>query len=164
MTLTGKEIQDRQIITEVINEDIQIQPCGIDLTVASIESYASSGEIDFDNSKRKLPRMELTGRFGDTWKLSPGAYLVTFKEVVNVPPDCMGLARPRSTLLRLGATVETSIWDPGYKGRSQSMLVVHNRNGITIHPSARLVQMVFLPLNKVAEKLYTGIYNGENLK
>ena len=75
----------------------------------------------------------------------------------------MGIARPRSSLLRMGATVETSIWDPGYVGRSQSMLVVHNPNGIQIYENAKLIQIVFMTTEKTAEVLYTGIYNGENL-
>jgi len=75
----------------------------------------------------------------------------------------MGIARPRSSLIRMGATVETSVWDPGYTGRSQSMLVVHNPNGIKIYQNARLVQIVFMTLTIKSESLYSGIYQTENL-
>ena len=162
--LLGKSIFDTKIIPELIDPNKQIQPVGIDLTVQKIEAYTSQGSIDFDNSKRILPRLNDTGKIDNYWLLGPGSYLVTFNEVVNVPGNCMGIARPRSSLLRMGATVETSVWDPGYKGRSQSMLVVNNKNGIKIFDNARLIQIVFIQLEKSADVLYTGIYQGENLQ
>jgi dUTP pyrophosphatase len=171
--LTGTQIRDQGIVTELIDPSKQVQPCGIDLTVARIEMYKGRGTIDFDNSKRLLPRLEEAGKIRqnwqkidkatENWQLSPGCYLITFNEVVSVPSDCMGIARPRSSLLRMGVTMETSVWDPGYKGRSQCMLVVHNTSGIQIFPNAKLLQIVFLKLNKEAEKLYSGIYQKEGL-
>lgn len=163
MVLTGKQIIEQNIITSLIDAEKQTQPCGIDLTVAKIEMYRSRGTIDFDNSKRALPRLDEAGKIGDYWQLNPGAYLITLNETVDVPADHMGIARPRSSLLRMGATMETSVWDPGYKGKSQCMLVVHNPNGITICPNAKLLQIVFLPLSKKSEVLYSGQYQGEGL-
>jgi dUTP pyrophosphatase len=163
MVLTGQEIIQKSIVTEMIDPTKQVQPCGIDLTVSKIEIYMSRGTIDFDNSKRVLPRLNEAGKIGDYWQLNPGSYLITLNETVNVPPDYMGIARPRSSLLRMGATMETSVWDPGYKGKSQCMLVVNNPNGITIHPNAKLLQIVFLPLSKKSDVLYRGQYQGEGL-
>jgi len=163
MVLTGQEIIKREIITNLINAENQVQPCGVDLTVAKIELYKGFGVIDFDNSHRALPRLEEAGRFNSIWHLGPGAYLVTFNEVVNVPADYMGLARPRSSLLRMGATMNTSVWDPGYEGRSQCMLVVHNTQGIKIHQNAKLLQIIFMPLEQQCEQTYQGVYQGENL-
>lgn len=161
--LTGKQIIESSIVTELIDPENQVQPCGIDLTVSKIEMYKSEGIIDFDNSKRKLPRLEDSGQFQGAWHLTPGAYLITLNETVSVPTDCMGIARPRSSLLRMGATMNTSVWDPGYSGKSQCMLVVHNPRGIIVHPNAKLLQIVFLKLDKESEKLYIGIYNKEGL-
>ena len=162
--LTGKEIIERNIVQNLIDPSKQVQPVGIDLTVQKIESYRSNGTIDFDNSKRELPRMSDPGKIDNYWLLPKGAYLITFNEIVSVPDNAMGIARARSTLLRLGATVETSVWDPGYKGKSQSMLVVHNPNGIKIYDNAKVIQIVFISLNKSSETLYNGRYQGENLE
>ena len=88
---------------------------------------------------------------------------MTFNEVIEVPPDVMAIARPRSSLLRMGATMETAVWEPGYKGRSQSLLVVHNPNGIRLRKNARLMQLIFFRLEDDANKLYNGVYQGENI-
>lgn len=161
--LTGKEILENKIINGLIEPEKQVQPCGVDLTVSKIEMYKSEGVIDFDNSQRKLPRLEESGTFRGAWHLTPGAYLITLNEIVSVPSDCMGIARPRSSLLRMGATIESSVWDPGYVGKSQCMLVVHNQRGIVVHPNAKLLQIVFLKLDKESEKLYNGVYQREGL-
>lgn len=161
--LTGKQIIDNNIVTDLIDCEKQTQSCGIDLTVSKIEMYKSEGSIDFDNSNRVLPRLEESGKFQGVWHLVPGAYLVTLNETVSVPANYMGIARARSSLLRMGATMETSVWDPGYTGKSQCMLVVHNPRGINIYPNAKLLQIVFIELNKNAEKLYNGVYQREGI-
>ncbi len=162
-TLTGKQIIARNIVTDLIDASKQEQPCGVDLTVSKIESYRNHGVIDFDNSKRSLPPMRNVNKFSDYWHLEPGSYLVTFNETVDVPADCMGLARPRSSLLRMGATMETSVWDPGYKGKSQCMLVVHNQQGLNVYQNAKLIQIIFMKLDKTVESLYSGAYQNEGL-
>jgi dUTP pyrophosphatase len=73
------------------------------------------------------------------------------------------MARARSTLLRCGASLQTALWDPGYRGRSQSLLVVHNPSGLRLKRNARLMQLVFMRLEKKAEELYEGRYQGENI-
>jgi len=170
--LTGDQIIKQGIVTDLIDADLQTQMAGIDLTVQKVERFTNSGWIDFDNSRRTKPNLEeiglVTMKRGDedpidVSLLGPGCYLITFNEIVDVPKDCIGLARPRSSLLRAGATIFSSLWDPGYKGRSSSLLVVHNLNGLVITKNARLMQIIFLRLDKEAEKLYSGIYQNENI-
>ena len=74
----------------------------------------------------------------------------------------MALGRPRSSLLRCGVTVNTAVWDAGYSGRSQSLLVVYNPLGFRLQKDARVVQLVFFRLTGET-KGYQGKYQGENL-
>jgi dUTP pyrophosphatase len=161
--LTGGEAQS--LVQSMIEPETQTQMCGIELTVQRIERFSSAGAISFDNSERELPRTEPMDFDLSGWiELAPGAYLVTFNEIVKIPLDVAALARPRSTLQRCGATMETALWDPGYRGRSQSLLVVYNPQGLRLKRNARLMQLVFMNLCKEAEKGYTGRYQGENIK
>ena len=148
----------------MIDSKTQTQMCGMELTVQKIERFTSSGAVAFENSERKLPDTAPLDFDQSGWiDLSAGAYLVTFNEIVNIPGDVAALARARSTLLRCGASLETALWDPGYRGRSQSLLVVHNPSGLRLKKNARLMQLVFLRLENEAEKLYEGRYQGENI-
>ena len=160
--LTGNAA--RGLVESMIDPETQTQMCGVELTLQKIERFLTAGAVAFDNKERKLPETELVNFDEMGWiELTAGSYLVTFNEIVNIPKDVAAMARARSTLLRCGATLETALWDPGYRGRSQSLLVVYNPQGLKLKKNARLMQLVFLRLEKEAEKLYSGKYQGENI-
>ncbi len=160
--LTGTEASRR--VEAMIDPEAQTQMCGVELTLQRIERYLSAGALAFDNKERKLPEAEVVEFDPSGWvEIGPGAYLVTFNEIVDIPRDVAALARPRSSLLRMGASLETALWDPGYRGRSQSLLVVYNSKGLRLKKNARLMQLIFLRLGKDAEKVYSGVYQGENI-
>ena len=160
--LTGSEA--RGLVESMVDPETQTQMCGMELTLQKIERFITAGAVAFDNKERELPETVIMNFDESSWiQLSAGAYLVTFNEVVNIPGHVAAIARPRSTLLRCGATLETALWDPGYRGRSQSLLVVYNPLGLRLKKNARLMQLVFLRLEKEAEKLYSGKYQGENI-
>ena len=160
--MTGSEIS--ALVEFAIDADVQVQMCGVELTLQRAERFISAGTLAFDNKERKLPETEAIEFDPSGWiDLQPGAYLVTFNEIVNIPKDVAALARPRSSLLRMGASLETALWDPGYRGRSQSLLVVHNSQGLRLKKNARLMQLVFVRLDQAAEKTYSGVYQGENI-
>lgn len=142
-------------ITDV---DVQLQPNGFDLTVMEIALFSNAGEIDFSNERRRLPAVRtLEPDHEGVYFLSRGAYLITFREIVHIPNNVMAIGRPRSTLLRLGATIESAVWDAGFSGRGQSLLTVMNEHGVTIHLSARVMQLVFFDLSQQTSG-YSGIY------
>ena len=160
--LTGSEA--RGLVESMIDPETQTQMCGVELTLQKIERFLTAGAVAFENKERELPETELVNFDEMGWiELTAGAYLVTFNEIVNIPKDVAAMARARSTLLRCGATLETALWDPGYRGRSQSLLVVYNSQGLKLKKNARLMQLVFLRLENEAEKLYSGKYQGENI-
>ncbi|HSD58595.1 MAG TPA: deoxyuridine 5'-triphosphate nucleotidohydrolase [Methanotrichaceae archaeon] len=160
--LTGAEASRR--VEAMIDPEAQTQMCGVELTLQRAERFISAGALAFDNIDRKLPETEAIEFDPSGWvDLGPGAYIVTFNEIVDIPKDMAALARPRSSLLRMGASLETALWDPGYRGRSQSLLVVYNPQGVRLKKNARLMQLVFVRLEKEAEKTYSGVYQGENI-
>src|SRR5690606_2318755 len=117
------------------------------------------GTIDFSNEKRALPETRLLNfNSQGLLTLPPGCYLTTFNEVVHLPTDVMAIGKPRSSLLRMGITIESAVWDAGYNGRGQSLLHVVNPYGVTLSRSARLMQLVFMVLSSETEG-YQGVYN-----
>ena len=141
----------------------QVQPAGIDLTLHEVHNLSDAGEIDFDNSKRKISQTKKI-EFGNDGKLhlQAGCYKIIYNEYVEIPLDSAAFGYPRSSLLRCGADVRCAVWDPGYHGRSESLLLVHNPHGIVLHKNARVCQLVFLRMEEKAEKGYEGRYKGEN--
>ena len=145
----------------------QVQPNGIDVTVRSVARTAAAadpGAIGIDDADRVLPETEALHFGDDGWlALPPGSYLITFNEVVNLPRWLMALGRPRSSMLRMGVTLHTAVWDAGYSGRSQALLVVHNPQGFRLQRDARIAQLVFFPLSAPDIRGYDGRYQRENL-
>ncbi len=140
----------------------QLQPAGFDLTLRSVHVFESGGTIDFDNTRRVIPQWkELPFRKDSSVFLDPGAYVVSFNEIVNIPLNLVAIAKPRSSLLRSGATVSTAVWDPGYRGRSKALLVVYNSHGLTLYKNARIVQLIFIKLTGEVLEGYAGVYQGE---
>jgi len=140
----------------------QYQPAGIDITLKEVCSFESAGKIDFDNKERKISETTRLEYENDEIKLEAGAYKVIFNEYVKIPPDAAALCLPRSSLLRCGASLECAVWDPGYEGRSEALLIVRNEHGLVLKRNAKIGQMVFFKLADTAKELYEGKYKGEN--
>jgi dUTP pyrophosphatase len=157
-------LSDQPLITDYRSLDEQLQPNGFDLSVAQISRLAGRGVIGRSNSERSLPDA-LPLQFDESgWlELGAGTYQLLFNEIVDLPNNLMALGRPRSTLCRCGATLGTAVWDAGYRGRSTSLLVVANQDGLKIARHARLLQLVFFTLRSPTVRGYDGVYQGENI-
>jgi dUTP pyrophosphatase len=156
-------IETQQIVTDYIDLDKQLQPAGFDLSLKEIHEFLEAGAVDFDNKKRRIAPLRQFKPDTDGWyNLPQGCYMIIYNEVVKMPLNVVALARSRSTVLRNAAAIETAVWDPGYQGRSSSLLVVHNPHGIRLEQNARVAQLIFYSTNEV-EKGYSGIYQNERI-
>ena len=152
------------LIENTVDTSTQLQPNSVELTLKGIEMLGSAGAVDFDNSQREIPVSRTIDFDEDGWIfLEPGTYKVTFNEIVNIPLDLAAIAMPRSSLLRCGVTVESAVWDSGYRGRSESMLVVYNPHGFKLKRNARILQLVFYELRNEVSEGYCGRYQNENI-
>ena len=152
------------LIESYLSLDEQLQPNGFDLSLEDVSQLTSGGNMGSKPDQRKLSDAETLEFDQDGWlRLSPGPYLISFNEVVNLPLNLMALGRPRSSLLRSGVSIHTAVWDAGYRGRSQALLVIHNNHGYDLRKDARLMQLVFFHLTQPVDQGYQGRFLGENL-
>lgn len=157
-------IEQKGLVSGFIDLSTQLTPNGFDLTVKSISAFGSAGSLDFSNKERKLPefkelepkKLKNTDQFG-WWRLKKGCYKVLTNESVNIPNDLIAFAFSRSSALRMGAFVENAVWDSGFSGRSEFLLVVENPSGFNLKQNARVIQLVFLRTAGTQEG-YNGIY------
>ena len=148
-----------------MNPDIAVQSCGIDLSIESISRfYMSQGTLGRDNKDRRLPEIrELKFDAAGWMDLIPGVYSIRYAETVNIPKNLMAIGRPRSSVMRMGCSVESSVFDPGYSGKPTGLLIVSNDDGLRIQQGARVLQLIFMDLSDAAEAGYSGVYQRENL-
>jgi dUTP pyrophosphatase len=128
--------------------------------VDAVWRFAGNGTLGIDD--RSLPaRDELAPDAGGWFSLPPATYGIRYVEAVEMPTDCGGLCFPRSSLLRMGLTVPTAVWDAGYGGRGESLLMVTNPHGVRLQRGARIAQLVVFRLIS-ATTGYSGRYQGEH--
>jgi dUTP pyrophosphatase len=174
VTLAGGVLSREDILDRIHRSDppllrgmpdvaAQVQPNGVDLTLASVQRHLGAGRVAVDNSGRVLPELGEIEPDADGWfRLTPGPWHITYNEIVALPDDLMALGRPRSSLARCGVAIHTAVWDAGYEGRSTSLLEVVNPDGFWVQRDARVMQLVFLTLRSRTAEGYRGQYQGEN--
>jgi dUTP pyrophosphatase len=154
--------QKPSLLEGYVDLESQLQPNGLDMTLREIASMENAGQVAASDKERRVSTLKPLD-FDDSGfiDLKPGPYMVTYNEIVTLPVNVMALARPRSSLLRCGVTIGAAVWDAGYSGRSQSLLVVYNPHGFRLQKNARILQLVFFTLSQETEG-YKGVYQGEN--
>jgi len=159
-----KLINEKKLIEGAIDLETQLTPNGFDLTAGKIYAFDEAGAVDFSNKERMVPegkeiipkKKNPEDKFG-WWELKKGTYKVRTNETVNLPNDLVAQAFTRTTLLRIGAFTQHGVWDAGFTGRGEFVLIVGNPCGIKIKQNARIAQLVFLPTRETEG--YKGIYN-----
>ncbi len=171
MILSKNEIDelmklDPPLVEDMIDPDTQIQVNGCELTVDRIFAFAGAstntgaGAIAFENSERVLSECAELAFDDDGWiDLPAGSYKIVSREIVHIPKDAIAIARPRSSLLRSAVSVETAVWDAGYEGKSECLLIVFNEAGFRLKRGARVLQLLFMGLASETEG-YAGVYQG----
>jgi dUTP pyrophosphatase len=158
--------RDPPLLDPLDDPSQQIQPNGVDLTLESIwriDGAGGAGAIGVAGDSRIIPDRAPVAASADGWcHLLPGTYMIRFREAVALPLDLMAFGRSRSSLLRCGAAIHTAVWDAGYHGRSEALLVVYAAAGIRLQLGARALQLVFLRL-EAPTYAYAGAYQQENL-
>lgn len=132
-----------------------IQPNGVDLTLEEIYTFQTLGFLA--KNSREIPEYRKIP--GTVFNLRPGAYVIRYKEWIKIPLNAIGIVLPRSSLLRMGATIYSALWDSGYEGRGVGLLSVFNPHGIKIEKGARIAQIFFISARSSGE--YKGIWKGE---
>ncbi len=151
------------LLEGLITPKEQVQPNGVDLTLRDISIFQSPGKITTNNNQRVVSKLSPLVFDGLGFiHLAPGFYSITYNEIIHLPANIMALATPRSSLLRCGVTINTAVWDAGYSGRSQSLLVVYHPQGFQLQRNARIIQLVFFKLHNRTEG-YQGTYQNENI-
>ena len=155
--LNAKEILEEGLIV-LDNAKGKPAQVGYDLSVKSISKLQGSGMVlkskTIVNELEPVPiNIEDNG-----WWLDPGTYDVTCNEGCNIAANRTAMVRQRSSLLRNGAIIASSIFDPGfYTDNIGTVMIVNER--IFIEKDARIAQMYFHENNE--GELYDGQFQND---
>jgi deoxycytidine triphosphate deaminase len=158
MILNSQQIIEKNILKlgESKGKPAQI---GYDLSVKKISHLRSMGKVLKDKTEltdyHPVNDSVIEGKYWG-WYLSEGYYEVTFWEGCKIPNNLVGLIRQRSSMLRNGTMLHSSVFDPGFEtDYIGSFISVHRP--IFIEHGARIAQIYFHTCESVAdENLYGG--------
>jgi len=143
MIITGLEIlkliNKEKLISNYIDARIQVQPAGFDLTLNCIYTVSeySTGKLGFLD--KELP---MRTRFTPPFELEKGeTYILECNEVVKIPSNVTAFGYSRSSLARMGVTLQSPVVDPGYNGSLEFLVKVN----VPVHleVNARFAQLIF---------------------
>lgn len=158
MNLTGKQLVDRGIITGPIEED-NIAQHGVDLNLIKVERIDGNGYIPAKGKTKLASRTPMELIDGKYWHLTPGTYDITLAQGCNIPPDQSMQIVQRSSLLRNGTVLRSSLFDAGfYTDNIGTVFIV--TVPITIEYNARVAQIVSSVSNTV-DNLYDGQWQND---
>lgn len=143
---------------------------GYDLSLKAVNKIGYKGTPDSKIGKVLANKTELTtyspieltnvdGVSG--WLLYSGVYDITFYEGCKIPHNYVGLIRQRSSMLRNGTVLHSSVFDPGFETEYMGTVMVVNET-IFIEEGARVAQIYFHECEPVDdENLYSGQWQGD---
>jgi len=167
-----------EFVAQYINDgdlrDEQIQPNGVDLTVGELYGLHGEATLVDGDGYIKTPRQVMetadeeyyrsnSDELVETslYKVPPGAYVIEYGEIIEIPENHVGFVYPRSRVMRCGAWLSTAVWDSGYRGKGEGGLLTFS--DLKIEEDMRIAQIVFAETTQL-EQEYSGFHQGENLE
>lgn len=164
MILNAEQIMEQGLILldNAYGKPAQV---GYDLSIKEVNKVGGTvGKVLVDktelNTHTPIEKINLDGKTG--FLLHAGVYDVIMNEGCDIHSNRVGLVRQRSSLMRNGAIITSSIFDPGFKTNNVGTYMIVFET-IFIEENARIAQMYFHECEPVAkDQLYNGQWQNDN--
>ncbi len=161
--INAKQIIDENllILDKAFGKPAQV---GFDLSLKAVNRVGGTmGKVFVDSTKQNMhsevDTYEMDGKEG--WLLSSGVYDFVMNEGCNIAANRVAFIKQRSSLMRNGALMQSSLFDPGFKTDnigSYCFILLP----IFIERNARVAQMYFHECTPVSEdQLYNGQFQSD---
>lgn len=156
---------------------------GVDLTVEKIEEIVGYPEfVDskmsgveyvecdtvsklwFSTPHDKLPMRYSVFKERDAYVLKPNTtYAITFEQgLKSLNDNEWGFIVQRSSFMRVGISLESSVWDPGFGTEKMASMLRTGNCEVIVPKGTRIAQ--FLIFDNEPTELYSGRWQGKSIK
>ncbi len=148
-----------KIVVSPIDEDVQIQPAGIDLRLGNefrIFRIISTPYIDTKKQSEAYTEKIIIND-EDPFIIHPGEFVLgSIKEYIKLPDDLMGVVDGRSSLGRLGVVVHSTSAsiNPGWEGHFVLEITNIGKMPVALYPGQRVAKLAFHKLSSPCENPY----------
>ena len=148
--MLGEQIRRRiyeGMVVGYLDLERQLHHHGLDLTLSWVDQPVTGGGYEgwlaADGETAGAPHEPILFE-KDGWVfLAQGCYTVAFNEMLTLPATMVARGYAHPSLARCGVEVVPMLWAGDYRGRAQTLLVVHHRSGFRIQRNAPLMQVEF---------------------
>jgi deoxycytidine triphosphate deaminase len=129
---------------------------GIDVTIGELESLESGGKMGVNT--KLLAKTKEKPLIHNYWSIRPGeACLATSEFKMRIPDGMVQTYHIRSSLARVGITMNSSVGDSGFNGKLQVLLVNNGPFSFNLERGARVFQAITHTAPNASK--YDGSYN-----
>ena len=145
-------------------DDDQFTPNGIDLRLKSVAlpENISRGVFGITQGEKLIPQLIEIPPLDGAYVLNPGRKYFINCGHIDIPKDCVQFYYLRSTLMRAGLELYSSVGDAGYSGDLIFAVKVDGVASIVIEQNERIVQAVTHKLTSETQG-YDGDYQNNNI-
>ena len=145
-------------------DDEQFTPNGIDLRLNKVylSENISRGVFGITKGEKLIPQLIEIPALDGTFILNPGRKYFINCGHIDIPKDCVQFYYLRSTFMRTGLELYSSVGDAGYSGDLIFAVKVDGVASVVIEQDERIVQAITHKLTSVTEG-YDGDYQNNNI-
>lgn len=165
MILSDRDIEaaldsGRIQIDPLVDRDLQIQPCSVDLRLGSrfaLFRPSATPFVDPDSHDAQALTEIVEVPEGQTFVMHPGEFVLgSTIERIGVPDDLLAKVDGRSSLGRLAILIHATAGfiDPGFRGTITLELSNVGRLPVALRPGMRICQVSFETLTSPARRPY----------
>jgi deoxycytidine triphosphate deaminase len=155
MLLNANQVE-QMLVTNGKGKKAQV---GYDLTVKDVKAirggilYADETQLEPYDQIETMSVQKVDGDHREVWSLKPGIYSVTFEQGCKLDDQTTAFIRQRSSVLRMGGTVTSGVYDPGFEVDEMGGVMTLTKT-VVIEKGARLAQIIMFENNSA--ELYDG--------
>jgi len=154
-----KCLREGKIVITPIDEDVQIQPAGVDLRLGNDFRIFRMISTPFIDTKKKTENYTEKITIGDDvpFIIHPGEFVLgSIKEYIKMPDDLVGAMDGRSSLGRLGVVVHATAAsiNPGWEGHLVLEITNIGKMPVALYPGQRVAKLAFHKLSSPSELPY----------
>lgn len=158
MTLVDREIrfllERKELVLDPL-DPAQIQPASIDLRMGRNVQVPPDEDGELDLSAASSAPFD-PQEIADTGLLLPphGSVVALVAEYMRLPDDCLGRIAQRSSLVRIGVQVSSSLINPGYAGHLPCLVQNTTRRPIRLFAGLPFCQLILHRCTGRPERTY----------
>jgi dCTP deaminase len=138
-------------------EDELVQPSSLDLRLDRFARVIKTGSEEIDIRAGALAEFYEDLDIGDAgFVVPPGSSIVgQTLEHMRIPATCQGMLAQRSSLMRIGLHVSSSLINPGYAGNLPLLISNRTERSIRIFAGVPFCQLVLITLSGRPDVIYS---------